>query len=65
MNGQRYRFGRDSIMYLSDVLRDKIERLTRRKTSLTVEEKGDDCLALCFFSCQWVTFAGDWGYYEA
>jgi hypothetical protein len=26
-------------MYLSDLLRDKIERLTRRKTSLTVEEK--------------------------
>jgi hypothetical protein len=26
-------------MYLSDLLRDKLERLTRRKTSLTVEEK--------------------------
>ena len=36
---QRYRFGRDSIMYLSYLLRDKLERLTRRKTSLTVDEK--------------------------
>ena len=36
---QRYRFGRDIIMYLSDLFRDKIERLTKRKTSLTVEEK--------------------------
>ena len=32
---QRYRFGRNSIMYLSDLLKDKIERFTRRKTSLT------------------------------
>ena len=36
---QRYRFGWDSIMYLSNLLRDKLERLTKRKTSLTVEEK--------------------------
>lgn len=45
---QRYRFGRDSIMYLSDLLRDKLERLTRRKTSLTVEEKV--MIALRFFA---------------
>ena len=45
---QRYRFGRDSIMYLSDLLRDKLERLTRPKTSLTVEEKV--MIALRFFA---------------
>ena len=45
---QRYRFGRDSIMYLSDLLRDQLERLTRRKTSLTVEEKV--MIALRFFA---------------
>ena len=45
---QRYRFGRDSIMYLSDLLTDKLERLTRRKTSLTVEEKV--MIALRFFA---------------
>jgi hypothetical protein len=45
---QRYRFGRDSIMYLSDLLRDKLERLTRRKTSLTVDEKV--MIALRFFA---------------
>ena len=43
---QRYRFGGDSIMYLSDLLRDKLERLTRRKTSLTVEVM----IALRFFA---------------
>jgi hypothetical protein len=35
-------------MYLSDLLRDKLERLTRRKTSLTVEEKV--MIALQFFA---------------
>jgi hypothetical protein len=35
-------------MYLSDLLRDKLERLTRRKTSLTVEEKV--MIALRFFA---------------
>ena len=36
------------IMYLSDLFRVKIERLTRRKTSLTVEEKV--MIALRFFA---------------
>jgi hypothetical protein len=55
---QRYRFGRDIIMYLSDLFRDKIERLTKRKTSLTVEEKVIFALRL-FASASHLQVVGD------
>ena len=55
---QRYRFGRDINMYLSDLFRDKIERLTKRKTSLTVEEKVMIALRL-FSSASHLQVVGD------
>ena len=36
---QRYRFGRQSIEYLADMLRADLERSTRKETALTVEQQ--------------------------
>jgi len=36
---ERYRFGRESIMFLSDLVRNDLERETRRNHALTVEQQ--------------------------
>ncbi|CAG2190501.1 HARBI1 [Mytilus edulis] len=44
----RYRFGRDSIAYICNIVGDKLRRSTAKETALTVEQQV--CIALRFYA---------------
>ncbi|VDI74702.1 Hypothetical predicted protein [Mytilus galloprovincialis] len=44
----RYRFGRDSIVYICNIVGDKLRRSTAKETALTVEQQV--CIALRFYA---------------
>ena len=54
---QRYRFGREGILYLADLLREDLTRPTNRNHALTVEQQV--MVALRFFAS-----GSYWGYFR-